>query len=38
MDKTREELLSTHDLTLNKAIDICRGMEAASLQHEGPEE
>ena len=26
-DKTREELLSTHDLTLN----ICRGMEAASL-------
>ena len=30
-DKTREELLSTHDLTLNKAIDICRGMEAASL-------
>ena len=31
-DKTREELLSTHDLTLNKAkIEICRGMEAASL-------
>ena len=30
-DKTREELLSTHDLTLNKAIEICRGMAAASL-------
>ena len=30
-DKTRQELLSTHDLTLNKAIEICRGMEAASL-------
>jgi len=26
-DETREELLSTHDLTLN----ICRGMEAESL-------
>ena len=29
-DETREELLSTHDLTINKAIEICRGMEAAS--------
>ena len=29
-DKTRDELLSIQDLTLNKAIEICRGMEAAS--------
>ena len=28
-DKTREELLSTHDLTLVKAIEICRAREAA---------
>ena len=30
-DKTREELLSTHDLTLSKTIEICRAKEAASL-------
>ena len=30
-DKTREELLSTHDLTLVKAIEICRAREAATL-------
>ena len=30
-DKTREELLSTHDLTLMKAIEICRAREAATL-------
>ena len=30
-DKTREELLSTHDLTLTKTIEICRGKAAASL-------
>lgn len=30
-DKTREELLSTHDLTLMKAIEISRAREAATL-------
>ena len=30
-DKTREELLSTHDLTLVKAIEICRAREAATI-------
>ena len=30
-DKTREELLFTHDLTLTKTIDICCAKEAASL-------
>lgn len=30
-DKTREELLSTHELTLAKAIEICRAKEAATL-------
>ena len=30
-DKIREELLSTHDLTLSKTIEICRAKEAASL-------
>ena len=30
-DKTREELLSTHDLTLVKAIVICRAGEAVTL-------
>lgn len=30
-DKTREELLSTHDLTLLKAIEISRAREAATL-------
>ena len=31
-DKVREKLISTHDLDLNRAVDICRAMEAASLQ------
>ena len=30
-DKTHEELLSTHDLTLVKAIKICRAREAATI-------
>ena len=30
-DKTREELLSMHNLTLVKAIEICRAREAATL-------
>ena len=30
-DKTREELLSTHDLTLVKALEICRAREAATI-------
>ena len=30
-DKTHEELLSTHDLTLSKTIEICCAKEAASL-------
>ena len=30
-DKTREELLSTHDLTLVKAIEICRARETATI-------
>ena len=30
-DKTHEELLSTHDLTLVKAIEICRAREAATI-------
>ena len=30
-DKTREELLSTHELTLVKAIEICRAREAATI-------
>ena len=30
-DKTREELLSTHNLTLSKTIEICCAKEAASL-------
>ena len=30
-EKTREELLFTHDLTLVKAIEICRAREAATL-------
>ena len=30
-DKTREELLSTHDLTPSKTIEICDAKEAASL-------
>ena len=30
-DKTREELLSTHNLTLTKTIEICHAKEAASL-------
>ena len=30
-DKTREELLFTHDLTPLKAIEICRAREAATL-------
>ena len=30
-DKTREELLSTHDLTLGKALEICRAREAATI-------
>jgi len=29
-DKTREELVSTHDLTLSKTIRICRAIEVAS--------
>ena len=31
-DQTRKKLLQTRDLTLNKAIDICRSSEAASKQ------
>lgn len=31
-DKTREALISEHDLTLTKAIEICRAKEAASKQ------
>ena len=30
-DKTLHELLSTHNLTLVKAIEICRAREAANL-------
>lgn len=29
-DKTREELLSTYDLTLSKTIEICRAKETTS--------
>ena len=30
-DKSREELLPTHKLTLSKTIEICRAKEATSL-------
>ena len=35
--ETREKLLSTHDLFLNKAIEIFQALEASFLSHEGPE-
>ena len=31
-DKMRERMMATHDLTLNKAVDICKAMEAANCQ------
>ena len=35
-DKTQEELLSTHDLTLMKAIEISHAREATNPSHESP--